>query len=47
MSSKEEYFIEEVSDEVIDFKGILLRLFNYWPYFLVSVVIAITIAFVK
>ncbi|MCK5908275.1 MAG: hypothetical protein KAG37_11810, partial [Flavobacteriales bacterium] len=45
--SKEEYFIEEVSDEIFDFKGTLLRILNYWPYFVVSITIALAIAFAK
>jgi len=47
MSDKEEYFIEEISDEFFDIKGTLLKMLNYWPYFVISISIALLFAFAK
>ena len=47
MSLKEEYFIEEVNEDLFDIKGVLLKLLSKWAYFAISIGIALIIAFAK
>ena len=45
MNEQEKYYNPELTEESVDYKALFLKFFRYWYYFLLSVVIALTIAY--